>query len=104
TYTVMSKRKMLDLVKGGHVRGWDDPRMPTISGYRRRGYTPESIRAFAEEVGVTRVNSVVDVGRLENAARDHLNKVAPRRMVVLRPLRIVIENYPEGQVEELDAV
>ncbi|MCC6661447.1 MAG: glutamine--tRNA ligase/YqeY domain fusion protein [Phycisphaerales bacterium] len=103
-YTVLSKRKLIDLVQGGHVTGWDDPRMPTISGYRRRGYTPEAIRAFCDDVGVTRVNSVIDVGRLENAVRDDLNRRAPRRMGVLNPLKVVIENYPQGQAEHLPAV
>jgi glutaminyl-tRNA synthetase len=104
TYTVMSKRKLLELVKGGHVRGWDDPRMPTISGIRRRGYTPESVRAFCEEIGVTKFESVIDVGRLENAIREDLNRRAPRRMAVLRPLKVVIENWPQGKVEMLEAV
>ncbi len=103
-YTVMSKRKLLELVRDGHVMGWDDPRMPTISGLRRRGYTPESIRSFAEDVGVSKYNSVIDMVRLENAIRDDLNRRAPRRMAVLDPLKVVIENYPEGQVEELEAV
>lgn len=103
-YTVMSKRKLLELVRDGHVMGWDDPRMPTISGLRRRGYTPESIRVFAEDVGVSKYNSVIDVVRQENAIRDDLNKRAPRRMAVLHPLKVVIENYPEGEVEFLDAV
>jgi glutaminyl-tRNA synthetase len=104
TYTVMSKRKLLDLVRGGHVHGWDDPRMPTLSGLRRRGYTPSSIRAFCADIGVSKFNSVIEMVRLENAIRDELNKTAPRRMAVLRPLKLVIENYPDGQVEELDAV
>jgi glutaminyl-tRNA synthetase len=104
TYTVMSKRKLLELVQGGHVHGWDDPRMPTLSGYRRRGYTPESIWRFCEEIGVTKTHSVIDVGRLENAIRDDLNRRAPRRMAVLRPLKVVVENYPEGQVEELEII
>jgi glutaminyl-tRNA synthetase len=104
TYTVMSKRKLLELVKGGHVRGWDDPRMPTLSALRRRGYPPEAIRAFCDEVGVTKFNSLIDVGRLENAVREHLNRTAPRVMAVLRPLKVVLENWPEGQVEYLDAV
>jgi len=95
THTVMSKRKLLDLVKGGYVRGWDDPRMPTIRGLRRRGYTPEAIRAFCGDIGVAKFNSVIDVVRLENAARDDLNKRAPRVMAVLRPLRLVIENWPD---------
>lgn len=102
TYTVLSKRKLLELVKGGHVKGWDDPRMPTISGMRRRGYTPEAIQAFCEEIGVTRFNSVIDVTKLENAVRDDLNKRAQRRMAVLRPLKVVIENYPEGETELLE--
>jgi glutamyl/glutaminyl-tRNA synthetase len=101
---VMSKRKLLELVQGGHVHGWDDPRMPTLSGYRRRGYTPESIWRFCEEIGVTKTHSVIDVGRLENAIRDDLNRRAPRRMAVLRPLKVVVENYPEGQVEELEII
>lgn len=104
TYTVLSKRKLLELVREGHVSGWDDPRMPTISGYRRRGYTSEAVRAFCEEIGVTKVESTIDVGRLENAARDHLNRIAPRVMGVLRPLKVVIENWPEGKVDQLDCV
>jgi len=104
TYTVMSKRKLLELVKGGKVRGWDDPRMPTICGLRRRGYTPEAIRAFCARIGVSKVDSVVDIAVLESCIREDLNLRAPRVMAVLRPLRVVIENYPEGQVEELDAV
>ncbi len=103
-YTVMSKRKLLELVKGQHVRGWDDPRMPTLSAIRRRGYTPEAVRAFWDEMGVTKIDSVIDVGRLENAVRTDLNRTALRRMAVLRPLKVVIENYPEGQEEPLDAV
>jgi glutaminyl-tRNA synthetase len=101
---VTSKRNLLKMVQDGIVSGWDDPRMPTISALRRRGYTPESIRVFCEDVGVTKVESSIDVGRLENAVRDDLNRRAPRRMAVLRPLRVVIENYPEGESEELDAV
>ena len=104
TYTVLSKRNLLKMVGDGVVKGWDDPRMPTLSGMRRRGYTPESIRAFCEDVGVTKVESHIDVGRLENAIRDDLNRRAPRRMAVLRPLKVTIENYPEGKREELDAV
>lgn len=104
TYTVLSKRKLLELVKGGHVSGWDDPRMPTLSGYRRRGYTPQAIRNFARDVGVTKFDSVIDIARLENALRDDLNRRAPRRMGVLHPLKLVIENYPQGQTEELEAV
>jgi len=104
TYTVMSKRKLLELVKSGRVRAWDDPRMPTICGLRRRGYTPESIRAFCARIGVSKVDSVVDIALLESCLRDELNLRAPRVMAVLRPLKVVIENYPEGQVEQLDAV
>ncbi len=104
TYTIMSKRKLLELVKGKHVRGWDDPRMPTLSAMRRRGYPPEAIRKFAREVGVTNFDSVIDMVRLENAIREDLNKRAPRVMGVLRPLKLVIDNYPEGKDELLDAV
>jgi glutaminyl-tRNA synthetase len=104
TYTVMSKRKFLTLVKDKHVRGWDDPRMPTISGLRRRGYTPEAIRAFCERIGVSKYEGMIEMAWLEDALRDDLNKKAMRRMAVLRPLKVVIENYPEGQTEELDAV
>jgi len=102
-YTVMSKRKLLELVEHKLVSGWDDPRMPTISGLRRRGFTPESIRAFCERIGVARMNSVVDLSWLEQAIRDDLNSKAPRVMGVLRPLKVVIENYPEDQVDELEA-
>ena len=101
-YTVMSKRKLLRLVEEGHVRGWDDPRMPTIAGLRRRGYTPESIRSFADRVGVARRENVIDVALLEFSIREHLNRVAPRVMGVLRPLKVVIENYPEGAGEEFE--
>ncbi|MGB9773370.1 MAG: glutamine--tRNA ligase/YqeY domain fusion protein [Bacteroidota bacterium] len=104
TYTVMSKRRLLQLVQEGYVNGWDDPRMPTISGLRRRGYTPESIRMFAERIGVSKADSMIDVSVLEDCLRDDLNKRAQRAMVVLRPLRLVIDNYPEGITEELDAV
>jgi len=104
TYTVMSKRKLLRLVKEGHVRGWDDPRMPTLAGLRRRGYTPESIRTFAERIGVAKADSVVDIQLLEHCLREELNKRALRRMAILRPLRVVIDNYPESQVEEMDAI
>jgi glutaminyl-tRNA synthetase len=104
TYTVMSKRKLLQLVNEGHVTDWDDPRMPTISGMRRRGYTPEAIRRFADEIGVAKRENVVDVGLLEHFVREDLNARAPRAMAVLRPLRVVLENYPEGQVEEMDVV
>jgi len=98
-YTVMSKRKLLRLVTEKHVNGWDDPRMPTISGFRRRGYTPEAIRAFAEEVGVAKRENVIDVALLEHSVRSHLNKTANRVMAVLRPLKVVIENYPENGTE-----
>jgi glutaminyl-tRNA synthetase len=104
THTVMSKRRLLELVKTGLVSGWDDPRMPTLRGLRRRGYTPEAIRAFCEEIGVTKYNSLTDVAVLENALRADLNRRCDRRMAVLRPLRVVITNYPEGQTEELEAV
>jgi len=104
TYTVLSKRKLLLLVKEGHVAGWDDPRMPTIAGIRRRGYTPEAIRNFCERIGVGKRNGTVDIAMLEHCLRQDLNKRAPRVMAVLRPLRVVIENYPESQTEELEAV
>ena len=104
SYTVMSKRKLLELVRGGHVSGWDDPRMPTIAGLRRRGYTPESIRDFAERIGVAKRDSTVDIAFLEHCLRDDLNRRAPRVMAVLRPLRVIILNYPEDTVEELEAV
>lgn len=104
TYTVMSKRKLLTLVQEKHVDGWDDPRMPTICGLRRRGYTPEAVRAFCERIGVAKFNSTVDLALLEFCLREDLNKRASRVMSVLKPLKVVIENYPEGQVEELDAV
>ena len=104
SHTVLSKRKLLRLVQEGHVTGWDDPRMPTISGMRRRGYTPEAIRAFAQRIGVAKTESMVDIGLLEHHVRDDLNKRAQRVMVVTRPLRVVIDNYPEGQVEEMEAI
>ena len=104
TYTVMSKRRLLELVQEKRVAGWDDPRMPTISGMRRRGYTPAALRRFCETVGVTKHNSLSDVALLEHAVRDDLNRTSPRFMAVLDPVRLVIENYPEGQVEELQAV
>lgn len=104
SYTVMSKRKLLQLVQEQHVSGWDDPRMPTISGLRRRGYTPESIRLFCERIGVAKFYSTIDVTILENAVREHLNAVANRVMVVMHPLKVVLTNYPEDQVEWLDAV
>jgi glutaminyl-tRNA synthetase len=103
SHTVMSKRKLLMLVKQGHVSGWDDPRMPTVSGLRRRGYTPESIRNFCERIGVAKRDSMVDIALLEHCVREDLNKRAPRVMGVLRPLRVVIDNYPEDRVEELEA-
>jgi len=102
TYTVMSKRKLLQLVEEGHVSGWDDPRMPTIVGMRRRGYPPAAIRSFCERIGVAKRENVVDVALLEHAVRDDLNKTAPRVMGVLNPLRVVVENYPEGRSEEFD--
>ncbi len=104
SYTIMSKRKLLELVREGYVDGWDDPRMPTISGLRRRGYTPESIRNFSDIIGVAKRESVVDIAMLEYCIREDLNKRAPRRMAVLRPLKVVITNYPEGKEEELDAI
>jgi glutaminyl-tRNA synthetase len=104
TYTVLSKRRLRELVAGKHVTGWTDPRMPTLSAMRRRGYPAAAIRNFCDEVGVTKVDSVIDVGRLENAVRNELNRTAQRRMAVLRPLKVVIENYPDAQVEQLDAV
>jgi glutaminyl-tRNA synthetase len=102
-YTVMSKRKLLQLVEGGCVSGWNDPRMPTICGLRRRGYTPESIRDFAERIGVAKADSTVDIGLLEHCLREDLNKRALRVMVVLRPIKVIIDNYPEGKLEMLDA-
>ena len=104
TYTVMSKRKLLTLVKEKHVNGWDDPRMPTLSGLRRRGYTPEAIRAFCERIGVSKYEGTIEMAWLEDALRDDLNKKSQRRMAVLRPIKVVIDNYPDGQTEELDAV
>ena len=104
TYTIMSKRKLVRLVSEGHVQDWDDPRLPTISGLRRRGFTPEAIRDFCERIGVAKKDSTVDMALLEHCLREDLNKRAPRVMAVLKPLKVVLENYPEGQVEELDAV
>ena len=104
TYTALSKRKLLQLVQQGHVSGWDDPRMPSLAGFRRRGYTPGAIRTFCERIGVAKRNSTVDIAMLEHSLREDLNRHAPRVMAVLRPVKVVIENYPEGQVEELDAV
>ena len=104
TYTVLSKRVLTELVRGGHVGGWDDPRMPTLAGLRRRGVPPEAIRDFVKRIGVAKANSLVDMGMLEFSIREHLNKTAQRRMAVLRPLKVVIENYPEGQSEEVEAI
>ena len=103
-YTVLSKRKLIELVEKGIVTGWDDPRMPTLSGYRRRGYTPEAIRAFCERIGVARADSTVDIGLMEHCLREDLNRRAPRAMAVLRPLKVTLVNYPEGRAEELEAV
>ncbi len=103
-YTIMSKRKLLQLVQEGVVNGWDDPRMPTISGMRRRGYTPESIRNFATGVGIAKRENIIDISRLEHSVRQHLNKITPRVMAVLNPLRLVITNYPEGKTEELSLI
>ena len=104
SHTVLSKRKLLQLVEQGHVAGWDDPRMPTIVGFRRRGYTPEAVRDFCDRIGIAKANSIVSVAQLEDAVRQDLNKRALRVMGVLRPLKLVIENYPEGQVEQVEAV
>ena len=104
TYTLLSKRKLLALVQGGHVRGWDDPRMPTISGIRRRGYTPEAIRNFSNSIGVSKTNGTIELSLLEHFVREDLNKRTARVMAVLRPLRVVIDNYPENLVEEMEAV
>jgi glutaminyl-tRNA synthetase len=103
-YTVMSKRKLLQLVQQGHVSGWNDPRLPTISGLRRRGYTPESIRDFCARIGVAKKENVIDMAQLEHSIREDLNRRAPRVMAVLRPLKVVLTNYPEGQVEEVDVI
>jgi glutaminyl-tRNA synthetase len=103
-YTVMSKRKLLELVNTGFVSGWDDPRLPTLQGMRRRGVTPRAIRAFCDRIGVAKKNSLVDVALLEHLLREELNETAPRVMAVLRPLRVVIDNYPEDRVEELEAI
>ena len=104
SHTIMSKRKLLQLVREGHVSGWDDPRMPTLAGLRRRGYTASAIRDFCSRVGTAKANSVVELGMLEHCLREELNKTAPRVMAVLKPLRVVIENYPEAQTEQLDAI
>jgi len=101
TYTVMSKRKLLQLVNENHVRGWDDPRMPTLSGVRRRGYTPESIREFCDKIGVAKRENLIDVGLLEFCVREHLNKISERRMVVFDPVKVILTNYPEGKTEVL---
>jgi glutaminyl-tRNA synthetase len=103
-YTVMSKRKLLQLVQQGHVSGWNDPRMPTVSGLRRRGYTAESIRDFCARIGVAKKENVIDMAQLEHSVREDLNRRAPRVMTVLRPLKVVLTNYPEGQVEEVDVI
>ncbi|MDH5700315.1 MAG: glutamate--tRNA ligase family protein, partial [Nitrospirota bacterium] len=103
-HTLMSKRKLLQLVEEGHVNGWDDPRLPTLKGLRRRGYTPEAIRKFCERVGVAKRDSVIEMALLEHAIREDLNRSAPRVMAVLHPLKVIIDNYPVGQVEELEAV
>ena len=104
TYTIMSKRMLLELVEGEHVNGWDDPRLPTISGMRRRGYPPTAIRNFCSRIGVAKVNSIIDIEFLEHCARNNLNRTAPRFMGVLHPLKVVVENYPKDKVEELEAV
>jgi glutaminyl-tRNA synthetase len=104
TYTLLSKRKLLALVQNGHVRGWDDPRMPTLAGIRRRGYTPEAIRNFCAAIGVSKTNGTIELGLMEHFVREDLNRRAQRVMAVLRPLRVIIDNYPEGQVEYMEAV
>src|SRR6185369_11944113 len=104
SYTITSKRKLLQLVTERHVHGWDDPRMPTIGGLRRRGYTPEAIRRFCDEIGVAKRENVIDVGLLEFFVREDLNARAPRAMAVLKPLKIVLENYPDALVEHMDVV
>jgi glutaminyl-tRNA synthetase len=102
SYTVLSKRRLIELVEKGHVTGWDDPRMPTVAGMRRRGYTPEAVRTFCARIGVAKHENLVDIGLLEHCVREDLNARAPRLLAVLRPLRVVIDNYPEGLVEELE--
>jgi len=104
TYTLLSKRKLLTLVQDGHVRGWDDPRMPTLAGIRRRGYPPEALRSFCGAIGVSKTNGTIELGLLEHHVRENLNRTARRVMAVLRPLRVVIDNYPEGQVDQMEAV
>src|SRR5207342_2973272 len=103
TYVVLSKRRLIQLVEEGRVDGWDDPRMPTIVGFRRRGFTPESIRLFAERIGVSKSDSWIDMTVLEDCLREDLNERAPRAAAVLDPLKLVIDNYPEGQVEEMES-
>ena len=103
-YTMLSKRYLKRLVDGGYVAGWDDPRMPTLCGLRRRGYTPEAIVDFCDRIGIAKANSIISLELLEHCLREDLNKRAPRVMGVLKPLRVVIENYPAGQVEEVEAV
>jgi len=102
SYTILSKRRLIELVEQGHVAGWDDPRMPTVAGLRRRGYTPEAIRNFCAKIGVAKNENLVDISLLEHCVRDDLNERAPRAMAVLRPLRVIVDNYPEGQVEEFE--
>src|SRR5689334_25160203 len=104
TYTMLSKRVLTELVRQGHVTGWDDPRMPTLAGLRRRGVPPAALRDFVRRVGVAKANSVVDIAMFDAAVRDELNRTAPRRMAVLRPLKLVIENFPEGRTETLEAL
>src|SRR6202007_3384771 len=104
TYTILSKRVLTELVRGAYVKGWDDPRMPTLAGFPRRGVPPAAIRDFVKRIGVAKANSIVDVAMFEFSIREHLNKTAERRMAVLRPLKVVIENYPEGESEEVEAV
>jgi glutaminyl-tRNA synthetase len=104
TYTLLSKRKLLALVQNGVVSGWDDPRMPTLSGVRRRGFTPEALRTFCSRIGVSKTNGINELGLLEHAVREDLNRRAPRVMAAVRPLRLVIDNYPEGQVEMMEAI
>ena len=104
SHTVLSKRRLLQLVEGAYVNGWDDPRMPTIAGFRRRGYTPEAIRNFCDRIGVAKNAAIIDIALLEHSLREHLNRTAPRAMAVLRPLKVVIKNFPEGETDWLDAV
>ncbi len=104
TYTVLSKRWLRELIEGGYVSGWDDPRLPTLCGMRRRGFTPEAMREFCRRIGISKSDGVVEIQQLEHCLREHLNKTAPRVMAVLDPLKVVITNYPEDQEEELDAI